>query len=76
MALTIGRVTCLQLDKSSSSIAGITEDGTDILWGFFIPDGWKSLLQEALTNGNQVELAIDDESSEYLYVRVNKSPEP
>jgi hypothetical protein len=87
MTTTKGRVKCLLVNEAGSAFVGIRDDGTDMFEGFIIsipansppslpdiPRVWISVLQEAFTNGNQVEITHDDEGARISALRVNKSP--
>ena len=87
MTTTKGRVRCLLVNEAGSAFVGTKEDGTDIFEPFIItlpvnppsplpdiPRVWLSVLQEAFTNGNQVEITHDDEGATIRALRVNKSP--
>ncbi len=87
MALTSGKVDCLNVGDDFGFV-GIIEDGTGdfeafIIW--FAPSNpsaftrvldsmWLSMLREALTTGDQVQISHDDDSAFINSLRVNKSP--
>jgi hypothetical protein len=87
MALTTGKVDCLNIGDDFGFV-GIIEDGTGdseafIIW--FAPSEpsaftrvlhsmWLSMLREALTTGDQVQISHADDGAFILGLRVNKSP--